>query len=184
MPLPVPIGGTTRAMTTAARIWKHRQGLGRPSRVCRALVTPLATDTRCSSGILCNEPQSGAAWAKGKDAEHSKREHDWLAAVAQTVRRCGARQPLPSVRWSATTLRLCRHLRCLCGLPMPPTRQAWSDSSLGFHGLRQKFGKNRSSSTSVSRRRKNDREPRAPWPYIYCELLSRAGFGLDGLGSV
>jgi hypothetical protein len=60
----------------------------------RALVAPLREDGRVLIWDLCNEPQSGAPWAKEMSDKDRRAEHDWLAAVAQLVRESGARQPI------------------------------------------------------------------------------------------
>ena len=53
----------------------------------RALVTPLARDERVLIWDLCNEPQAKAA--KEMTDAHAMKEHEWLAAIARTVRECG-----------------------------------------------------------------------------------------------
>lgn len=55
----------------------------------RALVTPLADDDRILVWDLCNEPQMPRL-----DAVSNEKEFEWLAQVAQTVRDCGAQQPI------------------------------------------------------------------------------------------
>lgn len=55
----------------------------------RALVTPLAADDRILIWDLCNEPATDDL-----DQLDAAREVHWLARVADTVRQCGARQPI------------------------------------------------------------------------------------------
>jgi len=55
----------------------------------RALVEPLANDERILVWDLCNEPQ----WPR-LDAASNDKELEWLARVADTVRACGAQQPI------------------------------------------------------------------------------------------
>jgi hypothetical protein len=61
----------------------------------RALVTPLASDLRVFCWDLCNEPQGGAyPTFKAVSEELSLREYRWLMGIADTVKKCGARQPV------------------------------------------------------------------------------------------
>jgi hypothetical protein len=155
------------------------KGWGIQQEYVRALVTPLATDTRVLLWDLCNEPQSGAAWAKEMNAEHSKREHDWLAAIAQTVRRCGARQPITIGTMVGNNIETFADLcDVLCGHPYATDRAGLERLIAGFRGLREKFGKPFLVNECIPGG-KDDRE-RGALAGIYCELLSRAGFGWMG----
>ena len=55
----------------------------------RALVTPLAADENVLIWDLCNEPQ-----AFDLNSDVNEKEFAWLKLIAETVRGCGARQPL------------------------------------------------------------------------------------------
>ena len=55
----------------------------------RALVTPLVGDDRVLIWDLCNEPQ-----AHDQSSEVNKKEFTWLKCIAETVRGCGAKQPI------------------------------------------------------------------------------------------
>ena len=55
----------------------------------RALVTPLASDERVLIWDLCNEPQ-----AHDQSSEVNQKEYAWLKLIAETVRACGAKQPI------------------------------------------------------------------------------------------
>ena len=70
---------------------------GKPSQLeyVRALVAPLAADTRVFCWNLCNEPQAGADKTLKKfGAELCRREYEWLMGIAETLKACGARQPV------------------------------------------------------------------------------------------
>lgn len=70
---------------------------GMPSQLeyVRALVTPLAADPRVFCWNLCNEPQAAADPTLKKFGEElCRREYQWLMGIAETVKACGARQPL------------------------------------------------------------------------------------------
>lgn len=60
----------------------------------RALVTPLAKDPRVFCWDLCNEPQADAPLCRRFSKELCDREYAWLKGIADTVRECGAQQPL------------------------------------------------------------------------------------------
>ncbi len=55
----------------------------------RDLVAPLANDERVLVWDLCNEPQYPRL-----DADSNAKEIEWLERVAETVRACGAQQPI------------------------------------------------------------------------------------------
>ena len=70
---------------------------GTPSQLeyVRALVTPLAEDPRVFCWNLCNEPQAGSDKTLKKFGEElCRREYQWLMGIAETVKACGARQPI------------------------------------------------------------------------------------------
>lgn len=55
----------------------------------RALVTPLIADPAVLIWDLCNEPQ-----AQDLKSEPNQKEFSWLKTISETVRACGARQPI------------------------------------------------------------------------------------------
>jgi hypothetical protein len=155
------------------------KGWGIHQEYVRALVTPLAADDRVLIWDLCNEPQSGAGWAKEMNAERSKREHDWLAAIAQTVRRCGARQPVTIGTMVGDNIEAFADLcDVLYGHPYATDRAGLERLIAGFQALRQKLAKPFLVNECIPGG-ENDRE-RGAVAKEYCELLSRAGFGWMG----
>lgn len=145
----------------------------------RALVTPLAADCRILIWDLCNEPQSGAGWAKEMNDENRKKEHDWLAVIAQTVRQCGARQPITIGTMVGANIDAFADLcDVLCGHPYATDQAGLERLIAGFHDQRRRFGKPFLVNECIPGG-EDDRE-RAALARIYCEPLSRAGFGWMG----
>lgn len=70
---------------------------GLPSQLeyVRTLVAPLAADPRVFCWNLCNEPRAAAdPTLRTFGEELCRREYQWLMGIAETVKACGARQPL------------------------------------------------------------------------------------------
>jgi len=145
----------------------------------RALVTPLAKDARVMIWDLCKEPQFGASWAKEMSSEAAKKEHDWLAAIADTARKCGAQQPITIGTMTGTNIEgfadICD---VLCGHPYAHDRAGLEKLIASFQVIQQKFAKpflvNECIPGSL-----ND-QVRADVARYYDELLSAAGFGWMG----
>lgn len=145
----------------------------------RELVTPLAHDDRVLIWDLCNEPQTSASWAKEMGADASKKEHDWLAAIARTVRECGAQQPITIGTMVGGNIEAFADLcDVLAGHPYAHDRAGLAKLIEGFTALAQKFGKpflvNECIPGSL------DDAVRAEVARYYAEMLSTAGFGWMG----
>ena len=143
----------------------------------RALVTPLARDERVLIWDLCNEPQAKAA--KEMTDAHAMKEHEWLAAIARTVRECGARQPITIGTMDGGNIEAFADLcDVLCGHPYAHDRRGLEKLIAGFEATRRKFGKpflvNECIPGSL-----ND-ATRATTARFYDELLGAAGFGWMG----
>lgn len=145
----------------------------------RALVTPLVSDERILIWELCNEPQAGASWAKEMTPEASKKEHDWLAAIARTIRECGAQQPITIGTMVGDNIEATADVAdVLCGHPYAHDRAGLEKLVEGFDGLRKKHGKpflvNECMPGSL-----ND-ATRAEVVRYYEEILTAAGTGWMG----
>lgn len=140
----------------------------------RALVGPLAADSRILVWDLCNEPQ-----AQNTNDDWSKREVAWLTQVAETVRACGARQPITVGTMTGgnidTFAPLCD---VLCGHPYGHTRADLEKLIAGLQEARNRHKKpmlvNECIPGCLDDRR------RADIARHYVELLSRAGMGWMG----
>lgn len=145
----------------------------------RALVTPLAADERILIWDLCNEPQSGASWAKEMTPEYTRKEHDWLAEIAQTVRTAGARQPITIGTMTGANIEAFADLcDVLCGHPYAHDQAGLEKLIASFTELQKKFGKpflvNECIPGSL------DDLVRAEVARYYTRLLEQAGFGWMG----
>ncbi len=145
----------------------------------RALVKPLAHDDRVLLWDLCNEPQGGASWAKEMAAEQARKEHDWLAMVAKTVRDSGAQQPITIGTMTGANIEAYADLcDVLCGHPYAHDRAGLEKLIASFHALRQKTGKPFLVNECIPGG-EDDRE-RGALAKIYIDLLGEAGFGWMG----
>lgn len=145
----------------------------------RALVTPLAKDERILIWDLCNEPQAGATWAKEMTPEGTKKEQDWLAAVADTVRKCGAQQPITMGTMSGANIEAYAGIcDVLCGHPYAHERPTLEKQIADLAGLKQKYSKPMLVNECIPGSL-ND-QVRADVAKYYDELLSAAGFGWMG----
>ncbi|HEY1173876.1 MAG TPA: cellulase family glycosylhydrolase [Verrucomicrobiae bacterium] len=145
----------------------------------RALVTPLAKDNRILIWDLCNEPQTGATWAKEMPSEGPKKEQDWLAAIADTVRKCGVQQPITvGTMFGANIEAFADICDVLCGHPYGHTQPALVNQIADLNRLKQKFTKPMLVNECIPGSL-ND-QVRADTAKYYDELLSKAGFGWMG----
>ena len=141
----------------------------------RALVTPLASDDRVLIWDLCNEPQ-----AHDQASDVNKREFAWLKRVAETVRACGAKQPITIGTMNGANIETFAPLMdVLCAHPYVHTRAALLENLIpGYHAMRQAHHKpllvNECIPGSLSD------ATRAEVARFYTELLATHGFGWMG----
>ncbi len=145
----------------------------------RALVTPLARDERVLIWDLCNEPD-----ANNLGSDINKKEFAWLKLIAETVRGCGARQPLTIGTMNGLVGRtgnvetFAPLVDVLCAHPYPHDRDSLEKLIVAYRSLHQTHGKpllvNECIPGSL-----ND-ATRAAVARYYTELLSAAGFGWMG----
>jgi hypothetical protein len=140
----------------------------------RALVTPLASDDRVLIWDLCNEPQ-----AHDQNSDVNKKEFAWLKLIAETVRACGAKQPITIGTMNGKNIETFAPLMdVLCAHPYAHTRAALEGLITGYHAMRKAHGKvllvNECIPGSLSD------ATRAEVARFYTELLSAAGFGWMG----
>jgi hypothetical protein len=141
----------------------------------RALVTPLVSDERILAWDLCNEPQAGSL-----QDEPSRREFQWLSEIADSVRSCGARQPiLVGTVPGEGHIRLCAPLSdVLCAHPYTHTPTELATQIALFQTIRRDLGKpllvNETMPGCL------DDNKRAEVVKFYHEQLSTAGFGWMG----
>lgn len=140
----------------------------------RALVTPLANDDRVLIWDLCNEPQ-----AHDQNSDVNKKEFAWMKLIAETVRACGAKQPITIGTMNGKNIETFAPLMdVLCAHPYAHTRAALESLITGYHAMRKTHGKpllvNECIPGSLSD------VTRAEVARFYTELLSAAGFGWMG----
>ena len=141
----------------------------------RALVTPLANDARVLIWDLCNEPQ-----ARNLDTEVNQREFAFFKLVAQTVRECGARQPITigTMQNDGNIGTYVPLVDVICGHPYERTRANMEAKIAIYQGVRQQYGKpflvNETIPGSL------DDAKRAEAARYSTELLAAAGFGWMG----
>ncbi len=153
---------------TLFRDWKPQLGY------VRALVAPLANDDRVLIWDLCNEPQ-----AHDQTSDVNKKEFAWLKLMAETVRACGAKQPITIGTMNGKNIETFAPLMdVLCAHPYPHTRAALETLITGYHAMRKTHGKpllvNECIPGSLSD------ATRAEVARYYTELLSAAGLGWMG----
>ena len=144
----------------------------------RSLVAPLVADDRVLLWDLCNEPQ-----AFDLNSEVNRQEFAWLKAVAETVRACGARQPITIGTMAGKNIELYAPLMdVLCGHPYAHNRKDLEGLMASFDTMRKSQAKpfvvNECIPGSL-----ND-ATRAEVARFYTEMLSAAGFGWMGWRSV
>jgi hypothetical protein len=145
----------------------------------RALVAPLAKDDRVLIWDLCNEPQAGAPWATEVASEPARKEHEWLAAVARTVRECGACQPITIGTMSGKNIEAYADIcDVLCGHPYAHDRAGLEQLIASFKDLREKYGKPFLVNECIPGA-EVDAE-RGQIAKLYGDLLSENGFGWMG----
>ena len=140
----------------------------------RALVTPLVGDDRVLIWDLCNEPQ-----AHDQSSEVNKKEFTWLKCIAETVRGCGAKQPITIGTMNGKNIETYAPVvDVLCAHPYPHTRGELEKLIIGYHAMQAANGKpllvNECIPGSLSD------ATRAEVANYYTELLSAAGFGWMG----
>ncbi|MFA6563239.1 MAG: cellulase family glycosylhydrolase [Verrucomicrobiia bacterium] len=140
----------------------------------RTLVTPLASDDRVLIWDLCNEPQ-----AHDQASDVNKKEFAWMKLIAETVRACGAKQPITIGTMNGKNIETFAPLMdVLCAHPYAHTRAALENLIAGYYAMRKTHGKpllvNECIPGSLSD------ATRAEVARFYTELLSAAGFGWMG----
>jgi hypothetical protein len=140
----------------------------------RAVVTPLVADERVLIWDLCNEPQ-----AHDLNSELNQREFAWLKAVAETVRGCGAQQPITIGTMNGGNIETFAPLMdVLCAHPYARDRQGLEGMIRSYEALRQKHGKPLLVNECIPGCL--DDAKRAECARYYTELLGAAGFGWMG----
>jgi hypothetical protein len=151
------------------RLWKPRQ------EYVRSLVMPLVNDDRILIWDLCNEPS-----ARDLISDVNKKEFEFLSLIAQTVRECGARQPITigTVQNDGNIDTYAPLVDVLCGHPYDHTRAEMELRIATYNEARRKYGKpflvNETITGSL------DDLTRAEVVKYCTELLSAAGFGWMG----
>ena len=140
----------------------------------RALVAPLASDDRVLMWDLCNEPQ-----AHDLKTETNQKEFAWLKAVAETVRVCGARQPITVGTMNGGNIETFAPLMdVLCAHPYARDRQGLEGLIAGYQALRARHGKPMVANECIPGAL--DDTVRAGVARYYAEMLSEAGLGWMG----
>lgn len=140
----------------------------------RALVTPLAADDRVLIWDLCNEPQ-----AHDQVSDVNRKEFAWMKSIAETVRACGAKQPITIGTMNGKNIETFAPLMdVLCAHPYAHTRIALENLITSYHTMRKAHGKpllvNECIPGSL-----ND-ATRAEVARFYTDMLAPAGFGWMG----
>ena len=107
---------------------------------------------------------------------YSKKEHDWLADIARTLRECEVQQPVSMGTMSGANIETYADLcDVLCGHPYEQTRAGLEKLMANYDALRQKHGKpflvNECIPGSL------DDATRGEVARYYCEMLSASGTG-------
>jgi hypothetical protein len=140
----------------------------------RALVRPLIDDPTVLVWDLCNEPQ-----AHDLANPVNQREFEWLKTAAETVRACGARQPITIGTMNGANIEIFAPLvDVLCAHPYARDRQTLEGMIAGYHALRQKHKKPLLVNECIPGCLDDAR--RAECARYYTRLLSEAGFGWMG----
>ncbi len=143
-------------------------------RYVRSLVEPLAADERVLAWDLCNEPQ-----AQDAVADASRREIDWMRAVADTVRGCGARQPITIGTMNGANIDLFAPLAdVLCGHPYVHEAGPLAAVIAGYREQARRHAKPFLVNECIPGAL-DDRD-RAAVARFYTEQLAAAGFGWMG----
>jgi hypothetical protein len=146
-----------------------------PLEYVKAVVTPLATDDRILAWDLCNEPR-----AADLESEQNQREFQWLAAIAATVRGCGALQPI-----LVGTMQGESHIRfvaplvdVLCAHPYQHRPEQLAKQIEQYHAISRDIGKPLLANETIPGCL--DDAKRAEVARFYTEMLAAAGFGWMG----
>jgi len=140
----------------------------------RALVRPLSADERVLIWDLCNEPQAAAL-----DTDVAKREFDWLRAVADCVRDCGARQPVTIGTMVGGNIDVYAPLcDVLCGHPYAHEPAELAEMLRGFQAQARRHAKPLLVNECIPGAL--DDKVRAEVARFYTEQLAAAGFGWMG----
>lgn len=139
-----------------------------------ALVTPLIDDDRVLIWDLCNEPQ-----AHDLDADVNQKEYAWLAAMAATVRECGAQQPITIGTSDAGNIETFAPLMdVLCAHPYAHNRESLEQLISGYTAVRQKHAKPMLVNETIPGSLDDAR--RGECARYHTEMLSEAGVGWMG----
>jgi len=143
----------------------------------RALVEPLKDDARILIWDLCNEPQAGEF-----DHPQAARELHWMARVAETVRRAGARQPITIGTFNARRnieifAPLCD---VLCCHPYGRTEDQLKEMLAGCRAIQDRHGKPMLSNETVPGCLDNAK--RAECARWTIRMMEDAGYGWMGWG--
>jgi hypothetical protein len=140
----------------------------------RALVTPLAVDERVLMWDLCNEPQ-----AANLDEDWARREVDCFGQVADTIRACGARQPITIGTMYGSNIETFAPLcDVLCAHPYAHTPAALQEAVASYDDIRARLGKPMIANECIPGCLDDLR--RAEVVRFYSEMLARAGYGWMG----
>jgi hypothetical protein len=140
----------------------------------RALVKPLAADTRVLIWDLCNEPQS-----VNLNDDWSKREFEWLKQVAAAVRGSGAQQPITIGTMTGANIEIFAPLcDVLCGHPYPHTANELKACIESLRAIGKRQGKVLLVNECIPGCLDDQR--RAEVAKYYTQMLSEAGFGWMG----
>lgn len=143
----------------------------------RALVTPLANDPRVFCWDLCNEPQGGAdPTFKTVSEELSLREYRWLMGIADTLKKCGAQQPVTIGTMNGTNITFYAPLvDVLCAHPYARDRAGLEQLITGYRAMMAEEKKPMLVNECVPGSDKD--EVRGETHRYYREKLSAAGLG-------
>ncbi len=150
----------------------------------RALVLPLANDPRVFCWDLCNEPNAHLPEVKQQllTEEQRKREFAWLKGIADTVRSCGAQQPVTigtmnGTHASSGNIEFYEPLMdVLCAHPYARDREGLAAVIADYKALVTKYNKPLLCNEGVPGCDVD--EVRGEMHRYYMEILSAAGFGI------
>jgi len=149
----------------------------------RALVTPLARDARVFCWDLCNEPAAKLpAFKQALVPEQQQREFAWLKGIADTVRECGAQQPIligtmnGQFGRGGSTEFYAPLADVLCVHPYARDREGLAKLIVDYRAMMQEFNKPLLANEGVPGCDVD--EVRGETHRFYWELLSAAGIGI------
>jgi hypothetical protein len=140
----------------------------------KALVTPLASDERILIWDLCNEPQ-----AQDLSKLADLKEFEWLKKMGETVRACGARQPITVGTMNGNNIDIYATISdVMCGHPYSHHREELIRLVEGYAERRKKYGKpflvNETMGGCL------DDQKRASMARYFTEILAEADMGWLG----